>query len=117
MASQICTHTAALSGWIVCVVEEFTAKNDRVLNLRKGDVIQLVSTKDDDGAPLGDGWLLGKHAASGKIGRYPRGEYIKMFVLQFVALTASSLHYASPKGHDLRRHPSMCSKQKPVRHP
>ena len=116
MASHTYTHTAALSGWIVCVVEEFTAKNDRVLNLRKGDLIQLVSTKDDDGAQLGDGWLLGKHVASGKIRRFPRGEYIEIAFSQLVTLNVSSLHYASPKGHDLRRYRSMCSKQKPVQH-
>lgn len=64
----------ALPGWMLLAVPDSTARSDRVLNLKEGDLVELI----DDGTELGDGWLLGKHVATGKIGRFPRGKYINM---------------------------------------
>lgn len=63
-----------LPGWMLLAEHDFTARSDRVLTLKNGDLVELI----DDGTELGDGWLLGKHVATGEIGRFPRGRCIHM---------------------------------------
>ncbi|KAH8700302.1 putative polarized growth protein [Talaromyces proteolyticus] len=54
-------------GDFLLVIHNFEARGEDELTLRKGEKIELVEL--DDG--FGDGWYLGKHTLTGKMGLFP----------------------------------------------
>jgi SH3 domain len=51
--------------------DNFDARGEDELTLRRGDKVELVEL--DEG--FGDGWYLGKHSSTGKTGLFPGGTY------------------------------------------
>lgn len=51
------------------MIDDFEARSPDELSLQKGERIELIERDDD----FGDGWYLGKHAQSGRVGLFPEG--------------------------------------------
>ena len=50
-------------------LDDFDARSNDELSLRKGDELELLERDDD----FGDGWYYGKHLRNGKTGLFPEG--------------------------------------------
>lgn len=60
---------ALLSDRFLVFIDNFDARGEDELTLRRGEKVELVEL--DEG--FGDGWYLGKHTATGKTGLFPGG--------------------------------------------
>lgn len=52
-----------------CFIDDFDARGNDELTLRRGDKLELIEL--DDG--FGDGWFLGKDSKTGTTGLFPGG--------------------------------------------
>lgn len=60
---------ALLNDCVLLFIDNFDARGEDELTLRRGEKVELVEL--DEG--FGDGWYLGKHTATGKTGLFPGG--------------------------------------------
>jgi hypothetical protein len=89
---------ALLNDRLLVFIDNFDARGEDELTLRRGDKVELVEL--DEG--FGDGWYLGKHTATGKTGLFPGGIYDSSLLESalrdtFQLTFLPSLHYPPPK--------------------
>ena len=88
-----------------CVIDDFDARSNDELSLRKGDELELLERDDD----FGDGWYYGKHLRNGKTGLFPEGRFNMVGDNEEISLTSFNTVYtttAPRPSHTLPSKPS-----------
>jgi hypothetical protein len=89
---------ALLNDRVLVFIDNFDARGEDELTLRRGEKVELVEL--DEG--FGDGWYLGKHTATGKTGLFPGG-ICNLSLLEttwrdtFQLTSLLSLHHSPPE--------------------